>query len=106
NTKLFASALTAFLSIGVSTLSMAADNHNDDIVGTWVATVTAVSPPPPPTALDPFLSLTTFLPGGQAIEDANGRSLRTGAQGEWVRVGPHQYIRTTLIFGFVAPRVF
>jgi hypothetical protein len=79
--------------------------HGDDsqrsdpsIAGTWVARVT--------TATSSFLSMTTFMPGGQVIEENNNTAIRSVAQGEWERAGGRQFIRTMYVLNFTAPRTF
>jgi hypothetical protein len=76
----------------------------NSIEGTWLAKVTTPNPPPglPPS----FLSMATFIGSGEAIEENNTNQIRSVAQGEWVRTGPRQFVRTMTYFGFAPGRTF
>jgi hypothetical protein len=64
------------------------------ILGTWISTVTNA------TTGQVFHSMSTFLPGGDVIEDNNGSHLRTVGQGQWQRLGPLEYLRTWTNFTY------
>src|SRR4030095_8377270 len=66
---------------------------NDSVQGTWLAKVTN----PNGTS---FLSLQTYFTHGEYIEDTNGRTFRTASQGEWVKPGPRQFLRSQVLFTF------
>jgi hypothetical protein len=105
-TPMHAMILTVWLAttaVTVSAQSAPGDDPNA-IVGTWLATVTNLVPPP--GAFTSFLSLATFFDGGQATEDANAPTLRSAAQGEWFRAAPRQFVRTMYILNFVSPHTF
>src|SRR5262249_39963178 len=70
------------------------------IEGTWLATVVGTNPPAN------FLSLATFLPGGQIVEESSASAIRTVAQGQWTRVGNRQYMRVMWILNFASPRTY
>src|SRR5439155_24145560 len=65
------------------------------IEGTWVGRVTSLVGPPVT-----FLSMTTFMPGGSIIEENSSPAIRTLAQGEWVKTGSRQFVRTMYLFNF------
>ena len=68
------------------------------IVGTWIAAVS--------NGISTSYTMSTFLPRGQIIEDNSGTQLRNAAQGEWIKIGPSQYLRSMRIINFDAPRTF
>ena len=78
-----------------------ANGTEPSIEGTWGAIV-IVSLDPPVSAI----ALSTFFPGGQAIEETNAPIIRSVGQGEWVRTGNRQFVRTMYILNFAAPRTF
>lgn len=73
--------------------------------GTWEVTVTR----PDGTT---FLSLMTFTPSGEVLEESNNPPIRSLAHGEWVRTGNRRFTRTWVYFRFVPtsnpaiPRLF
>ena len=69
--------------------------------GNWMVTVTRINPPPgtAPT----FLSLVTLTADGQALEESNTTAIRSLGHGDWVKIGPRQFQRTTVNFRFAPP---
>jgi hypothetical protein len=91
-------------SMTVLPIGALADNSNGvepNIEGTWVGRVTSLTGPPVT-----FLSMTTFMPDGKVIEENSSPAMRSVAQGEWVRTGSRQFVRTMYLFNFSAPRTF
>lgn len=75
-------------------------SDKNSVQGTWISKVTN----PDGTS---FLSLQTYFANGEFIEDANGPIFRTASQGEWVKTGPRQFLRTQTLFNFTSTsRVF
>ena len=81
--------------------SSSSNGVEPSIEGTWVGRVTSLVGPPVT-----FLSMTTFMPGGSIIEENSSPAIRTLAQGEWVKTGSRQFVRTMYLFNFAAPRTF
>ena len=72
------------------------------IEGIWVSRAVNNANNPPTT----FYTLQSYLPGGHSIEEASGSLIRTVGQGQWVRLGPREYMRTMYIMTFTTPRIF
>jgi len=53
-----------------------------------------------------FLSLMTYIPRGQVLEESNTAGIRSLAHGKWVRTGRRQFTRTFIIFRFDATRQY
>jgi hypothetical protein len=85
----------------ICAIADSANGAEPNIEGTWVGKVTSLVGPPVT-----FLSMTTFLPGGRIIEENSSPAVRSLAQGEWVRTGHRQFVRTMYLFNFAAPRTF
>jgi hypothetical protein len=85
----------------ICAIADSANGAEPNIEGTWVGKVTSLVGPPVT-----FLSMTTFLPGGRIIEENSSPAVRSLAQGEWVRTGNRQFVRTMYLFNFAAPRTF
>jgi hypothetical protein len=66
--------------------------------GTWVTAVSAG-----PGQAGPFLSIATYTPAGQVIEENNSPMIRTLGQGEWRRTGRDSFQRTITSFNFTGP---
>ena len=67
--------------------------------GTWMATVS--SAPGQPT---PFLSLVTYTPTGQSLEESNPSTIRSLGHGEWKRTGRGVFQRTMTFFIYEGAR--
>jgi hypothetical protein len=106
HTTFLAGILVFFTATASGQSLVAADDGADEIVGTWAAIVTNLNPPPPPGTPLSFLSLATFSSTGQALEENDTAQIRSTGQGEWVKVGPRQFVRTMFILNFVSPRTF
>ena len=80
---------------GWSSLSSAAD-AGQHLEGTWIVTVTREDG-------RTFLSLMTFTPNGEVLEETNTSTIRSLSHGEWVRTGDRQFTRTFIYFRFDGP---
>ena len=92
---------TTFAVLPTHAIADSANAAEPSIEGTWVGRVTALSGPPVT-----FLSMTTFMPNGRVIEENSSPTIRSVAQGEWVRTGNRQFVRTMYLFNFSPPRTF
>ena len=69
--------------------------------GTWMTTVSAA--PGQPT---PFLSIVTYTPTGQSLEENNTPQIRGLGHGEWKRTGRGEFQRTMTFFIFGGARTY
>lgn len=94
-------AAVAMLAGGVSgALSAPAKHRPSQLAGTWLSTVTLLTPPP---GVDPtFLALDTFTRGGGLLVSSNqsNPSLRSLAHGEWSQTGNRRFASTFSWFRF------
>ncbi len=67
--------------------------------GTWLVTATREDG-------TTFLSLMTYIPRGQVLEESNTAGLRSVAHGQWARTGRRRFTRTFMIFRFDAMHQF
>ena len=95
-------AALAFSLVALSANVGAADADNPGqqrghgvLDGTWMAVVSSG-----PGLTSPFLSMSTYMPTGQVIEENNTPQIRSTGQGEWVRTGRGRFERTILIINF------
>lgn len=65
--------------------------------GTWMTTVSAA--PGQPT---PFLSIVSYTPTGQSLEENNTPLIRSLGHGEWRRTGRGEFQRTMTFFTFTS----
>jgi hypothetical protein len=66
--------------------------------GTWVTAVSAG-----PGQSGPFLSIATYTPTGQVLEENNSLQIRSLGHGEWRRTGRNTFQRTITSFNFSSP---
>ena len=96
--RLLSIALATCMTVPIHATAGNSNGVDPSIEGTWVAKVT--------TPTNTFLSMTTFMPGGEVIEENSNPAIRSVAQGVWVRTGDRQFIRTMYVLNFAAPRTF
>ena len=66
--------------------------------GTWVTAVSAG-----PGQSGPFLSIATYTPGGQVLEENNATQVRSLGHGDWRRTGHNSFQRMITSFNFAGP---
>ena len=84
-----------FLCVADARLAVAQPNGNQQLEGSWFATITATDP----AGLEPFKGLLTFTRDGNVIEARRlyvpdspfGPLIETPGHGSWVRVGQRQF---------------
>jgi hypothetical protein len=65
--------------------------------GTWMTGIANA------TNAVPFLGLTTYTQDGQCLDESNSTASRSLGHGEWFKIGPHEYFRSTVNFRFAPP---
>lgn len=96
-------AALAFTLVSIST-GMTSTIANDGLhnrgsgvlEGTWISTVSLA-----PGQSTPFLSMVTYMPTGQSLEENNTPQIRSMGHGEWIRAGRGRFERTMMIFDFL-----
>ena len=104
--KLAFSAITVVVAVALAVVSGALSAPGKpqptQLTGTWLSTVTLVTPPP---GVEPtFLALNTFTAGGGLLVSSNqsNPSLRSLAHGEWTQTGKRRFTSTFAWFRFDA----
>ena len=94
--------------LGAATLSACVfapgpgQHHPREVLeGTWVATVSGAPGQP-----SPFLSVVTYIPTGQSLEENNTPMIRGLGHGEWRRTGRGEFQRTMTFFSFMGARTY
>ena len=64
--------------------------------GTWITGVAPVGAPG-------FLGLTTYTQDGQVLGESSSTTIRSLDHGEWFKIGPREYFRTSILFRFAPP---
>jgi hypothetical protein len=93
-------AMAAILGAAVLSGCVFAPGHGghasrETLEGTWVTTVSAG-----PGQSGPFLSIATYTPSGQVLEENNATQVRSLGHGEWRRTGHNSFQRTITSFNF------
>jgi hypothetical protein len=70
----------------------------EGLEGTWVTRVSAG-----PGQTGPFLSISTYMPTGQVLEENNSPMVRSLGHGDWRRTGRNSFQRTITSFNFAGP---
>lgn len=95
-----ASRLALVLGVAVLSGCVFAPGHGehrsrDVLEGTWMTTVSSAPGQPMP-----FLSVVTYTPTGQSLEENNTPQIRGLGHGEWRRTGRGEFQRTMTFFLF------
>src|SRR4051794_22443105 len=89
-------SLSAALACGAVSYSAwsAGPPRRQGLEGTWMFGVANSTP---------FLALQTYTQDGQYLGETNSTASRSLEHGEWFKVGPRQYIRSSVNFRFAPP---